>query len=221
MIFARRDPRPDPTEGFAFPKIRSGGQQPRRETTKSGFSKRLLGRRRYADQRTENDDTVTLPKRPAKDGAQASRVGESRSRDGGERPAFAKPVRVRKERKRLRRSWMKRHTPRRIARETPAEREHKRVIRQARVCAVAKYLFAGRCRGHLDVAHLGPGGGTGRLHGDWTQTALICRSHHRQLDGHQRPSVFDGMSPDELQAFKDHEIHLAREFVAGRRTEAA
>jgi hypothetical protein len=115
---------------------------------------------------------------------------------------------------------MKRRPARRIGRETEAEKQHKRLVREMRVCAVAKYAFAGRCRGGFDVAHLGPSGGTGRQHGDWTMTTLMCHSHHMQLDGHQRPSVFDAMTTEQLRAWKEFEMHLAREFVAGRRTES-
>jgi hypothetical protein len=178
---------------------------------------RLSRRSRYADQRTENDDTVTLPKRPAKDGAKASRVGESRSRDRGERPAFAKPERAPKKK----RKGLRYRQPRRIARETEAEKIHKAAILEMRVCAAAKYLGLGPCRGPLQSAHLGPGGGTARKHGDWTTATRMCAGHHDQIDGRQKPSVFDRMSGDELAAWKEHEMYLAREFVAGRRTVSA
>jgi hypothetical protein len=119
-----------------------------------------------------------------------------------------------KRRTSMRRSWMRRRSPRRIARETPAEREHKRMIREARCCAMSRYAGAGSCWGPLEVAHLGPSGGVGRKHGDWTQTTLLCRRHHQEHD--QRRGVFGAMPADELAAWREREIHLAREFVAGR-----
>lgn len=121
----------------------------------------------------------------------------------------------------MRRTWMRRKSARRIARQTEAETFHKRAVRAMGVCAVAKYSGAGRCSGPLQAAHLGPSGGTGRTHGDWTHATMMCRSHHMQHDGHEKPSVFDRMPADELAAWREREIHLAREFVAGRLTVSA
>jgi hypothetical protein len=36
-----------------------------------------------------------------------------------------------------------------------------------------------------------------------------------------KPSVFDALPPDELEALREREIHLAREFVAGRQAVSA
>lgn len=121
----------------------------------------------------------------------------------------------------MRRSWMKRRRARRIDRETPAEREHKRAIRAMGICAFRKYGGVGLCRGVLQAAHLGHSGGTARTHGDWTHATMACVSHHDQWDGRQKPSVFDAITPDEREAMREDLIHLAREFVAGRRTVSA
>lgn len=86
-------------------------------------------------------------------------------------------------RKPMRRTWMKRRSPRRIARETPAEREHKRLIREARVCVFRRYANVGRCRGPLQAAHFGHSGGTSAKAGTWCDTALACASHHAQWGG--------------------------------------
>ena len=118
-----------------------------------------------------------------------------------------------------RKTWMRRKSPRRIAKETPAEVEHKRLIRQAGVCAAAKYVGAGRCSGGFEVAHLGASGGMGRKHGDWTETTLLCHRHHGDLD--QRRGPLGSMPDDEREAWLDREIALAREFVAGRQAVAA
>lgn len=111
---------------------------------------------------------------------------------------------------------------RRIERETEEEKLHKSLIRQMRVCAVAKYAGAGPCTRNLQLAHLGPSGGTGAKHGDWTMSSMLCgddpatgkKGHHQDLD--QNRGIFAAMSADQLAAFKSNEIHLAREFVAGR-----
>lgn len=110
---------------------------------------------------------------------------------------------------------------RRIARETETETLHKHAIREMRVCAASKYKGAGRCRGPLQLAHLGPSGGMGAKHGTWDQATMMCMSHHDQWDGREKPSCFDRMTPEERARFADYELHLAREFVAGRLTEAA
>lgn len=120
-----------------------------------------------------------------------------------------------------RKKWMRRGSPRRIGRETPAEREHKRLIRGMRCCAFSKYDGVGRCRGVLQVMHLGHSGGTSRKAGDWTTSTFGCRSHHDQWDGRQKPSVFDAMPSEEREALREREIYLAREFVAGRQAVAA
>jgi hypothetical protein len=119
----------------------------------------------------------------------------------------------------MRRTWMKRRPPRRIARETEAESFHKCAIRAMGVCAVAKYTARGACSGPLQAAHLGPSGGMSAKHGDWTHATMMCARHHRAHDRHLWP--FSEMSEEELAAFRSHEIHLAREFVAGRRTVSA
>ena len=116
--------------------------------------------------------------------------------------------------KALKRSWLRRKSPRRIARETHAEVLHKALVREMRTCAAAKYAGSGRCWGGLEVAHLGRSGGVGRKHGDWTETSLFCAGHHRAFDTRSGP--FARMSPEERHAFADREIQLAREFVAGR-----
>lgn len=121
--------------------------------------------------------------------------------------------------KSMRRTWLKWRSPRRIARETEAEKLHKRAVREMRICAASKYAGSGRCSGGLEVAHLGASGGVGRKHGDWTETTMLCRQHHRALD--QRLAPFSEISADELLAWKDREIALAREFVAGRQAVAA
>jgi hypothetical protein len=120
---------------------------------------------------------------------------------------------------RLKRTWLRRKSPRRIARETPAEVEHKRLIRQAGVCAAAKYAGVGRCSGGFEVAHLGRSGGMGRKHGDWTETTLLCRRHHTDLD--QRRGPLGSMPAEEREAWLSREIYLARAFVAGLLAEAA
>lgn len=119
----------------------------------------------------------------------------------------------------LKRSWIRRKSPRRIARETAAEVLHKFLIREARACAAAKYAGVGRCSGRLEVAHLGASGGMGRKHGDWTETTLLCRRHHRDLD--ERRGPLGSMPADERAAWLSREIALAREFVAGLRTVSA
>jgi hypothetical protein len=48
---------------------------------------------------------------------------------------------------------------------------------------------------------------------------MMCRRHHDALD--QRLFPFAEMSDAEIEAFKEQEIFLAREFVAGRRTVSA
>jgi hypothetical protein len=105
-------------------------------------------------------------------------------------------------------------SPRRIARQTEAETNHKRMVREMRVCAAAKYAGVGRCVGGLEVAHLGRSGGIGRKHGDWTETTLLCNRHHGDLD--QRRGPLGSMSDEERAAWLDRETALAREFVAGR-----
>jgi len=122
-------------------------------------------------------------------------------------------------RKPMRRTWMKRRSPRRIARETPDEVLHKAAVREMRVCAASKYAGAGRCSGGLEVAHLGRSGGIGRKHGDWTETTLLCHRHHVDLDRRRGP--LGSMPADEREAWLDREIALAREFVAGRQVVAA
>ena len=121
----------------------------------------------------------------------------------------------------MRRTWMKRKPPRRIARETPEEKAHKAGILDMRACAFSKYSNAGRCRGPLQSGHLGHGRGTALKHGDWTTATRMCTSHHDQWDGRQKPSVFDALPPDELEALREREIYMAREFVAGRQAVSA
>lgn len=119
----------------------------------------------------------------------------------------------------LRRTWMKRRSPRRIARQTEAETFHKIAIRAMGVCAVAKYTGRGACSGPLQAAHLGPSGGMGAKHGDWTHATMMCVRHHRAHDQNRWP--FSDFTPEELAAWRGFEIHLAREFVAGRRSVSA
>lgn len=119
-----------------------------------------------------------------------------------------------------RKKWLRARSPRRIANETPAEREHKALIRQARVCVFRRYDNVGRCRGPLQAAHFGVGG-AGLKHGTWRDSALACVAHHDQWDGRQKPSVFDALSREEREAIADDLIFIAREFVAGRLTESA
>lgn len=196
MSFQRREPRENPTSGFRFEKPTRAQKAPK------WFQRR-------ANLRSDQPGQV-VPGDPA--AAKKSRV----------KGALAAAGNTLKRSRPMRRAWMKRNRiPRRVFRETPEEKLHKKMIREMRVCAVAKYAYAGRCRGPLQSAHLGPGGGMSRTHGDWTTATRMCRAHHMQHDGHERPSVFDGMSPDDLLAFREHEIHLAREFVAGRRTVSA
>lgn len=139
--------------------------------------------------------------------------------------AFPKPSpRPKKPRRPLRRSWMKRRSARRIGRESEAEKLHKRMVREMRVCAVAKYAGAHPCTRVLVVAHLAPSGGTGRKHGDWTQSTLVCSDdprtgrlgHHQDIDQRRRAFSRERMSDAELAAWKEHEIFLARAFVSGR-----
>lgn len=116
---------------------------------------------------------------------------------------------------------MKRRSPRRIARETPAEREHKTLIREMRICAVAKYAGVGRCSGVLQASHLGEAGGTSLKHGTWQDATMLCVRHHDEIDFRRMPLVFSAMPTEELRALKDELIHLAREFVAGRQAVSA
>jgi len=120
-----------------------------------------------------------------------------------------------------RKTWLRAKSPRRIGRETPVEKEHKRAIRAMRVCIFRRYTNVGRCRGVLQAAHLGHSGGIGRQHGTQEDTAMACVSHHDQWDGRQKPSVFDLLTVEEREAMRDDLIYLAREFVAGRRTVSA
>lgn len=119
----------------------------------------------------------------------------------------------------MRRTWMRRRSARRIGRETPAEAQHKRLVREMRCCAAAKYAGVGRCIGGLEAAHLGRSGGVGRKHGDWTETTLLCHRHHGDLD--QRRGPLGSMPAEERAAWLDREIALAREFVAGRQAVSA
>lgn len=117
--------------------------------------------------------------------------------------------------------WIKRKSPRRLGKETEEEKFHKRAIRAMRVCIFRRYVGAGPCRGPLQAAHLARSGGTGRQHGTQEDTAMACVSHHDQWDGRKKPSVFDALTFDEREAMREDVIHLAREFVAGRRTVSA
>lgn len=121
----------------------------------------------------------------------------------------------------MRRTRMRRKSPRRIARETSEEKIHKVAIRDMRACAFSKYDGVGRCRGPLQAAHLDHSSGMGAKHGPWTTATMACMSHHDQWDGRKKPSVFDAMSVEEREALREREIYLAREFVAGRQAVAA
>jgi len=121
----------------------------------------------------------------------------------------------------MKRSRIRWKPARRIDRETPAEKVHKRGILDMRICAFSRYSGAGRCRGQLQSGHLGHGRGTSLKHGDWTTATRMCASHHDQWDGRQKPSVFDAMPAEEREALREREIHLAREFVAGRQAVSA
>jgi hypothetical protein len=121
----------------------------------------------------------------------------------------------------MKRTWMRRKSPRRIARQTPAETEHKLLIREMRMCAVAKYSGVGRCSGVLQAAHLGEARGTSLQHGTWQDATMLCVRHHDEIDFRRMPSVFSAMPAEELRALKDELIHLAREFVAGRQAVSA
>lgn len=121
----------------------------------------------------------------------------------------------------MKRSRIKWKPARRIDRETPAEKEHKRGILEMRVCAFSRYSGAGRCQGPLQSGHLGHSGGMGAKHGDWTTATRMCMSHHDQWDGRHKPSVFDAMPVEAVEELREREIHLAREFVAGRQAVSA
>ncbi len=106
---------------------------------------------------------------------------------------------------------MRRGAPRRIARETLAEQQHKVAIRAYGTCAARGILPAVECSPPLECAHLGSGG-MGQKRGDWTETTMLCRGHHRAWDEHRGPFLRWTRERRQEQAAKW--IREAREFVA-------
>lgn len=113
-----------------------------------------------------------------------------------------------------RRRPMRRRSPRRIGRETPQERAHKRLVRDMGCAAADLVPGIDPCDGDLQAAHLGPGGGTSRPHGDWTHAAMMCVGHHDQIDGRRRKGVLAELEPFDKAAFKVTAIAAARLYVA-------
>jgi len=121
----------------------------------------------------------------------------------------------------VKRTSIKRYTPlaptrmvrkrqRRIDRETPAEKTHKRLIRRMTWCLARDF---GPCEGPLQAAHLARSRGTGLPHGTQEDTAMLCLSHHDQYDGRAKGPLRDVPHAERMELGADW-IREAREFVA-------
>lgn len=112
-----------------------------------------------------------------------------------------------------RKKRMRARSPRRIARETPVEKIHKRVIRLMTFCDAWEYITGiDACDGVPQASHLGTGG-MGQKRGDWTCTTMLCKHHHDELDGRTRINRLGKMSKPEKRMYRAAAIVRARLFV--------